>query len=56
LQKEEAAAKAEAEHRMPVLAMFTDGLRLDSGAAGYSVVWQNIQHWVGLKSQGLHGL
>jgi hypothetical protein len=30
--------------------MFTDGSRLDSGAAGYSVVWQNGQCWVGIKT------
>jgi hypothetical protein len=30
--------------------MFTDGSRLDSGAAGYSVVWQNGQRWVGIKT------
>jgi hypothetical protein len=43
-------AKAEAERPRPGLAMFTDGSRLDSGAAGYSVVWQNGQRWVGLKT------
>jgi hypothetical protein len=30
--------------------MFTDGSRLDSGAAGYAVTWQNGQHWVGSKT------
>jgi ribonuclease HI len=30
--------------------MFTDGSRLDSGAAGYAVAWQNGQHWVGIKT------
>ena len=53
LQEEEAASKAEAEHLMPVLTMFTDGLRLDSGAAGYSVVWQNSQHWGGSQESRL---
>ena len=38
LQEEEAEAKAEAERRRPGLAMFTDGSRLDNGAAEYSVV------------------
>jgi ribonuclease HI len=31
--------------------MFTDGSRLDSGAAGYSVVWQSGQRWVGIKTR-----
>jgi hypothetical protein len=30
--------------------MFTDGSRLDSGAAGYAVTWQNGQRWVGIKT------
>ena len=30
--------------------MLTDRPRFDSGAAGYSVVWQNGQCWVGLKT------
>ena len=34
LQEEEAAAKAEAEKRRPGLTIFTDGSRLDGGAAG----------------------
>jgi len=38
LQEEEAEAKAEAEKGRPGLTMFTDGLRLDDGAAGYAVV------------------
>ena len=30
--------------------MFTDGSRLDDGATGYSVVWQNGQSWVHIKT------
>jgi ribonuclease HI len=30
--------------------MFTDGSRLDSGAAGYAIAWQNCQRWVGIKT------
>jgi ribonuclease HI len=30
--------------------MFTNGSRLDSGAAGYAVAWQNGQSWVGIKN------
>jgi len=37
-QEEEAEAKVEAEKDRPGLAMFTNGSRLDSWAAGYSVV------------------
>ena len=43
LQEGEAEAKAEAEKPRPVLTMFTDGSRLDDGAAGYAVVWKNGQ-------------
>ena len=32
------------------LTVFTDGSRLDSGATGYSVVWQNGPRGVGIKS------
>jgi hypothetical protein len=38
LQEEEAEANVEAEKRRPGLNMFTDGSRLDDGAAGYAVV------------------
>jgi hypothetical protein len=51
IQEDEAPAKAEAERPGPGLTMFTDGSRLDSGAAGYSVVWRNGQRWVGLKTR-----
>jgi len=50
LQEEEAEAKAEAEKERPGLTMFTDGSRLDSGAAGYSVVWKGGLTWVGIKT------
>jgi hypothetical protein len=30
--------------------MHTDGSRLDSGAAGYAVTWQNGQRWMGVKT------
>jgi len=43
LQGEEAEAKTEAEKCRPGLTMFTDGSRLDGGAAGLSVVWQSGQ-------------
>ena len=46
LQEEE----AEAEKSRPGLTMFTDGSRLDDGAAGYAVVWKNGQSWVGIKT------
>ena len=38
LQEEVAEAKAEPDKREPGLTMFTDGSRLDNGAARYSVV------------------
>jgi ribonuclease HI len=50
LLEEEATAKAEAECPRRGLTMFTDGSRFDSGASGYSVVWQNGQRWVGIKT------
>jgi len=43
IQEDEETAKAEAERTRPGLTMFTDGSRLDSGATGYSVAWQNGQ-------------
>jgi len=36
-------AEAEPERTRPGLTTFTDGSRLDDGAAGYSAVWQNGQ-------------
>jgi len=49
LQEEEGEVKAEAEKRRPGLAMFTDGSRLDDGATGYSMVWQNGRSRVDIK-------
>jgi len=54
LQEEEAEAKAEAEKARPRLTIFTDGSRLDNGAAGYAVVWKNGQSWVGIKTHMGH--
>jgi len=50
LQEKEAEAKAAAEKERPGLTMFTDGSRLDDGAAGYAVVWKNGQSWKGIKT------
>jgi len=49
LQEEEAEAKAEAERARPGLTMFTDGSRMEGGAAGYAVVWKNGQTWESIK-------
>jgi len=40
----------EAERNRPGLTMFTDGLRLEEGAAGYAVVWKNNQTWKGINT------
>ena len=50
LQDEEAEDKAEAERARHALTTFTDGPRLDDGAAGYAVVWKNGQTWMGIKT------
>ena len=50
IQEDEKTAKAEAERTRPGLTMFTDGSRLDSGATGYAVVWQNGQSWAGVRA------
>jgi ribonuclease HI len=50
IQEDEAMAKAEAERPRPSLTIFTDRSPLDSGAAGYSVVWQNGHRWAGLRT------
>jgi ribonuclease HI len=50
VQEDGEAAKKEAERRRPGLTLFTDGSRLDSGAAGYAVAWQNGKRWVGVKT------
>jgi len=50
IQEDEKTAKVEAEQIRPGLTMFTDGSRLDSGATGYAVAWQNGQSWVGINN------
>jgi hypothetical protein len=50
IQEDEKMAKAEAERARPGITMFKDGSRLDNGATGYVVVWQNGQSWVGIKN------
>jgi hypothetical protein len=50
IQEDEKTAKIEAERTRPGLTMFTDGSRLDSGATGYAVAWQNGLSWVGIKT------
>jgi len=49
IQEEREEAKKEAEKVRPGLVMFTDGSRLESGAAGYAVAWKNGQTWKGIK-------
>jgi len=43
------AAKKEAELPRPVLTVFTDGPRLDSGACRYAVAWKRGNRWRGQK-------
>jgi len=50
IQEEEAEAKMEAEKTQPGLTMFTDGSRMEDGAAGFAVVWKNGQIWEGVKA------
>ena len=50
VQEERKEAKKEAERERPGLIMFTDGSRLESGAAGYAVAWKNGRTWEGIKS------
>jgi ribonuclease HI len=50
IQEDEKTAKPEAERTRPGLTVFTDGSRLDSGAACYAVTWQRGQSWVGIKT------
>jgi len=50
IQEEEAEAKAAAEKARPGLTMFTDGLRMEDGAAGYAVVWKKGESWKGIKT------
>ena len=46
----EEEGKKEAEEERPGLVMFTDGSRLEEGAAGYAVAWKNGQTWKGIKT------
>jgi ribonuclease HI len=50
IQDEREEAKREAERERPGLVMFTDGSRLESGAAGYAVAWKTGQTWKGIKT------
>jgi len=50
IQEDREEAKKEAEKARPGLVMFTDGSRMESGAAGYTVAWKNGQTWKGIKT------
>jgi ribonuclease HI len=50
IQEDEKTAKIEVERTRPGLTIFTDGSRLDSGATGFAVAWQNGLSWVGIKT------
>jgi len=50
IQEEREVAKREAEKTRPGLVMFTDGSRLEDGAAGYAVAWKNGKTWKGIKT------
>jgi ribonuclease HI len=50
IQEEREEAKREAEKGRPGLVMFTDGSRMESGAAGYAVAWKDGQSWKGIKT------
>jgi len=50
IQEEREEAKKEADKARPGLTMFTDGSRLEDGAAGYAVSWKNGQTWKGIKT------
>jgi len=41
IQEDREEAKKETEKARPGLVMFTDGSRMESGAAGYAVAWKN---------------
>jgi len=49
-QEDREEAKREAEKERQGLVMFTDGSRLEDGAAGYAVVWKNGLSWKGIKT------
>jgi len=48
--EERKEAKEEAEKSRTGLTIFTDGSRVDSGGAGYAVVWQEGGKWAGVKT------
>jgi len=48
--EEREKAKEEAKKRRAGLTIFTDGSRIDSGAAGYAVVWKEGEEWAGVKA------
>jgi len=50
VQEEYEEARKKAEKERPGLVMFMDGLRLESGAAGYVVAWKNGCTWKGIKT------
>jgi ribonuclease HI len=50
IREEREEAKREAGRQRPGLVMFTDGSRLENGAAGYAVAWKNGQTWEGIKA------
>jgi hypothetical protein len=50
IQDEKEAAKKEAEKEREGLVMFTDGSRMESGAAGYAVAWKEGLIWKGIKT------
>ena len=50
IQDDREEAKSEAEKERPGLFMFTDGSRLEDGAAGYVVAWRNGLAWKGIKT------
>jgi len=44
----------EAEKARPRLTMFTDGSRMEDGAASYAVVWRKGESWAGIKTHMGH--
>jgi len=54
IQEEEEEAKKDAEKTRPGLTMFTDGSRMDDGAAGYTITWKRGESWVGIKAHMGH--
>ena len=50
LQEVEEEARMEAEKPRQGLTMYTDGSRMEDGAAGYAVVWKKGESWAGIKT------